>query len=80
MKRVHQHIALKRRREGVKERLEAQLESGVKPIKGKPGEFIPLTPQDIKRINKEIEVLNGPIMKYRKKNRKYDKKGNKLGA
>lgn len=37
--------------------LEAQLKSGVKTEKGTRDNKIPLTESDIKRINKEIEIL-----------------------
>ena len=63
---------LKNRRKGVAKRLEAQLESGVKPVKKQPGKTEPLTDKDIKRINKELKILAGPITKYQKKNRKFN--------
>ena len=47
-------VAVKARRKGVLLRLEAQLKSGVKNTK--EGE-VPLTDQDIKRINKEMQTL-----------------------
>ena len=68
---------LSQRREGVKNRLIAQLKSGVKPVKKQPGKTIPLTDTDRKRIEKEITILEGPIMKYRKNNRKFNTSGQK---
>lgn len=55
------------RRINVVSRLEEQLKSGKKALKnvGLPtsatDEYIPLTENDIKRINKEIEVLKSRI-------------------
>lgn len=49
---------LKNRRENALERLEKQLESGIKSIKDKGViSMCPLTPADVKRINQEIETL-----------------------
>jgi Sec7-like guanine-nucleotide exchange factor len=45
------------RRKRVIEMLKAQLKSGVKTKKGTLNEKIPLTEKDVKRINKEIEIL-----------------------
>lgn len=42
--------------------LEAQLKSGVKTEKGTRDNKIPLTESDIKRINKEIEILKKRTM------------------
>lgn len=48
----------KNRRARAKERLEAQLKSRVKPEKSPRHDTnIPLTEQDVKRIEKEIEIL-----------------------
>jgi hypothetical protein len=52
------------RRARAKERLEAQLKSGVKPNPVKsPGNNVnvPLTDHDIKRIEKEIEILKSKV-------------------
>lgn len=52
---------VKNRRARAKQRLEAQLVSKVKPNKEKlagNSVNVPLTEQDIKRINKEIGILN----------------------
>jgi hypothetical protein len=49
------------RRKNALARLKAQIKSGVKTVKGKPalGELpkIKLTDSDVKRINREIEIL-----------------------
>ncbi len=49
------------RRKNALARLNAQLKSGVKTVKGKPAlgtlPTVKLTDSDIKRINKEIETL-----------------------
>lgn len=45
------------RKESSLKRLQEQLKSGVKTKKGTRDEKTPLTEKDIKRINKEIEVL-----------------------
>lgn len=50
-------IPAKSRRQRVLPRLQNQLKAGVKPSKENPGEMIPLTEKDIKRINKEVETL-----------------------
>jgi hypothetical protein len=50
----------KERRERVIQRLTDQLKRGVKPTK-KTGQLIPLTPDDVKRINSEIEILKHRI-------------------
>ena len=72
---------LENRRQGVAKRLEAQLESGVKPVrKSTTGETTPLTEKDKKRINKELNILSKPTLKYRRKNRKYSKDGTKAIA
>ena len=47
-----------RRRENALERLEQQLEDGVKTAKGSSTKKVPLTEGDIKRINKEIAKLS----------------------
>lgn len=62
---------LKGRRESVKSILTEQLERGTKPVKKQPGKFEPMTDSDVKRIKKDITILEGPITKYRKKNRKF---------
>lgn len=52
---------VKNRRARAKQRLEVQLISKVKPNKEKLASNsvnVPLTEQDIKRINKEIDILN----------------------
>lgn len=52
---------IKMRRESAKKLLEAQLKRGTKreKINGRTTDnFIPLTPVDITRMNKEIEALN----------------------
>ena len=54
------------RRESAKKMLEAQLLRGTKPekINGKTSStMIPLTPIDIARINREIDVINNPKKK-----------------
>lgn len=43
------------------ERLEVQLVSGVKPIKGNSSETIPLSDKDKKRIENEIQILKNRI-------------------
>lgn len=51
------------RREGAKQRLEAQLKTGTKPekINGKTtNKMVALTPADIARINREIEAITNP--------------------
>lgn len=48
-----------RRQERAKKRLEDQLKSGKKPVKG--GEMIPLEDKDKDRIKKEINVLAGRL-------------------
>jgi hypothetical protein len=58
---------LKNRRKGAAKRLEAQLKSGVKPVKKQPGKTEPLT--------EELKILAGPITKYQKKNRKFNTEG-----
>lgn len=45
------------RQQGALNRLEAQIKSGVKTKKGTRDEKIPLTDKDIKRIEKEIQIL-----------------------
>lgn len=45
------------RRQGALARLQAQLQSGVKTAKGSRDKKIPLTDQDVKRIEKEIGIL-----------------------
>ena len=57
---------IKIRREGAKQRLEAQLKSNVKreKVNGKTTDnFIPLTTGDIARINRELEAINNPKKK-----------------
>ncbi len=57
---------IKMRRESAKRLLEAQLKRGTKreKINGRTiDNFIPLTPADIIRINREIEALNNPKKK-----------------
>lgn len=51
----------KQRRKSVIERLESQLKIGTKPAKKSQVRGIPLTDSDIKRINKEIEILRTRI-------------------
>lgn len=65
------HLAYNARRKNALIRLRAQLESGVKPSKELKGKDVPLTSKDVTRINKEIASLEGPVTKYRKKNRKH---------
>lgn len=50
-------IAKKSRQARVLEKLEKQLKSGVKTQKKTTDVKVPLTDADIKRINKEIEIL-----------------------
>lgn len=50
-------IAKKIRQKNVLEKLEKQLKSGVKTKKKTTDVKVPLTDADIKRINKEIEIL-----------------------
>lgn len=50
-------IAKKSRQSRVLEMLEKQLKSGVKTKKKTTDVKVPLTDADIKRINKEIEIL-----------------------
>jgi hypothetical protein len=50
-------IAKKIRQKNVLEMLEKQLKSGVKTQKKTTDVKVPLTDADIKRINKEIEIL-----------------------
>jgi hypothetical protein len=45
------------RQETALNRLIEQLDSGVKPVKHKPGETTKLQEIDIKRISKEIKIL-----------------------
>lgn len=45
------------RRERVIERLQGQLESGVKTVKGTVDETTTLTPRDVDRIKAELTVL-----------------------
>lgn len=47
------------RRERVVKLLEAQLKSGIKNYGGNPAE--PLTDDDVKRINKELEIIKTRI-------------------
>lgn len=42
-------------------RLEAQLESGEKTVKGTRDQKEPLTDKDVKRINKEIQKLKSKL-------------------
>jgi hypothetical protein len=54
---------IKLRRESAKKLLEAQLKRGTKreKINGKTTDnFIPLTPADITRINRELDAINNP--------------------
>ena len=51
-------VKLRNRRKNALIRLEQQLESGVKTVKF---EKQPLTESDIKRINKEIQILKSKI-------------------
>lgn len=54
--------AAKRSRQSrVMEMLEKQLKSGVKTQKKTTDVKVPLTDSDIKRINKEIEILKGKL-------------------
>jgi hypothetical protein len=50
-------IAKKIRQKNVLEKLEKQLKSGVKTQKKTTDVKVPLNDADIKRINKEIEIL-----------------------
>ncbi len=50
-------IAKKSRQARVLVKLEAQLKSGVKTKKKTSDVKVPLTDSDVKRINKEIEIL-----------------------
>lgn len=57
---------MKVRRDGAKERLEAQLKAGTKPEKlnGKTtSKMVQLTEADKKRINSEIDAINNPKRK-----------------
>ena len=57
---------MKSRREGAKERLEAQLKAGTKPEKvdGRTtSKMVQLTEADKKRINFEIDAINNPKRK-----------------
>lgn len=58
-------VKLKNRRKRALERLEAQLVSGIKPVKSKDrvidNATLPLTEHDIKRINQEILTLKSKI-------------------
>jgi len=47
------------RQESAKKRLEDQLKSGKKPVKG--GDIVPLEDKDKERIKKEISVLSGRL-------------------
>lgn len=47
----------RKRREGTIGRLKAQLKAGTKPSKETPGKSVDLSEADIKRINKELSVL-----------------------
>ena len=49
------------RKQGTLKRLEAQLVSGVKTKKGTTDVKIPLTDKDVKRINKEITILQSKL-------------------
>ena len=60
------------RRAGVLDRFKTQLERGTKPVRKNPGVYSPLTSSDIKRINKDISILEDPVMKYKRKNRKFN--------
>ena len=51
--------AQKQRRIGALERLKDQLKSEQKPVKGMSDEFVLLSDTDRKRIEKEIELLEG---------------------
>lgn len=56
---------VKKRRKNSLERLKKQLSENVKPLKvnGKTlNESVPLTEQDIKRINNEIQILEKQIL------------------
>ena len=70
---------LKHRRNSVIDILEAQLERGTKPVKNQPGKFVEMTKLDVTRIKGQLAVLEGPIMKYRRKNRKYNEDGSIKG-
>lgn len=52
-------LRVNRRRRSAKERLEAQLVSGVKLARD--GQRVPLEDRDIKRISSEIAILDGRI-------------------
>jgi len=47
----------RKRREGTIVRLKTQLKAGTKPSKETPGKAVELSESDIKRINKELTVL-----------------------
>ena len=49
------------RRRSALERLQSQLKSGVKPVKGTVGKTENLTEKDVKRIQAEILVLKSKI-------------------
>lgn len=51
-----------RRRKSALNLLEAQLKSGVKPVKGSHTETEKLTEKDISRINREISILKAKII------------------
>lgn len=51
------------RQKSVLSRLEKQLKSGVKPVKGKATGTVELSPHDIKRIEKEITTLETKLKK-----------------
>lgn len=55
-------IPMRNRREAVIERYEAQLKSGVKPVKkDNSGLTTPLTEKDITRIKSEIKTLKSRV-------------------
>ena len=75
---THRHLGLGARRDSVVNILQAQLERGTKPVKKQPGKFTTMTSGDVDKINKQLIILSGPILKYRRKNRKYKADGSKL--
>ena len=54
-------VAKRSRQQRVLEMLEKQLKNGVKTEKGTRDVKIPLTDSDVKRINKEIDILKTKI-------------------
>jgi hypothetical protein len=50
------------RRERVIERLQTQLKRNVKPVKGSLDKTAQLTPKDVERIQKELDILKTRLM------------------